>query len=52
MPFLRFSNEMTMTSTTKAKINDATMTTIVELCNCAKVGQDTCSTSSLYDYMM
>ena len=39
---------MSMTSTTKAKINDATMTTIVELCNCAKVGQDAFSTSSLF----
>ena len=52
MPFMRFSNDIPMTSTTNEKINDATITTIVELCNCAKVGQETFSTSSLYDSLM
>jgi hypothetical protein len=36
-----FSNEMSIAKITMAKINEATITTTVEFCNCANVGQVT-----------
>ena len=34
-----FSNEMSIAKITMAKINEATITTTVEFCNCANVGR-------------
>ena len=38
---MMFSNEMSIISTTIAKIAEATITTIVEFCNCGNEGHDT-----------
>ena len=45
------SKVISIASTIKAKITEATITTIVEFCNCAKVGHVTLLTSSLYEFL-
>jgi hypothetical protein len=49
MACMMFLNEKSMINTIAAIINEATSTTIAELCNSGQVGQDTLWTSSSYD---
>ena len=46
------SNDESIATTIRAKITDATITTMAELCNEAKEGHETFSTSSLYEFLM
>lgn len=50
MAFITLSKVISIANTIKAKITEATMTTIVEFCNCENVGQVTLLTSSLYEF--
>ena len=52
MPPIKPSNDISIARTINAKINDATITTKVELCNEEKEGHETFSTSSLYESLM
>ncbi len=50
MAFITLSKVISIANTIKAKITEATMTTIVEFYNCENVGQVTLLTSSLYEF--
>lgn len=49
MVVIRFLNAKSITKTTAAKITEATITTIAELCSCDHVGQLTFLVSSVYE---